>query len=311
MNNVKDLFEQLKPNVALTKMKIDNCPINVYYGYSETGKLRLAFLTENAPIVIESTANLQVKQWAESMNVYWTCFDLLSEQAKLVYYVLCENLIKSAMGCSTEESALSAIKNRFITWKNLFKKSSSPMSEEMYKGLFGELYFLKKWLIPHYNVNVAINSWSGPTKTAKDFAVLNEWYEIKTISTNAETIRISSLTQLESDNKGSLVVVNTEKMASEYDDGECMVSQLLNSIIDVIGDEIVKDIFIEKVSNYGYSADDENALSYKYRVSKMKFYCVDKNFPKITSNEVPYSEIVRVKYELSVSAIEKYLEGEI
>lgn len=42
----------------------------------------------------------------------------------------------------------------------------------------------------------------------------------------------------------------------------------------------------------------------------MNFYGVNNDFPKITADKVPYSEIVRVIYELSISSIEKYLEGE-
>lgn len=310
MTDIEKLFQQMTPGLALTKMKIDNCPINVYYGLSEEGNYRLAFLTENPPIIIDSTAHLKVTQWAECENVYWTVFELLIPSAKQVYFVLCDNLIKTILGCRSEEIAMSSVKNRFTSWKKLFKNPSSDMTEELYKGLFGELYFLKKWMLVHYSSDVAVNAWSGPDKTSKDYSVGTDWYEVKTVSTNSETVKITSLTQLDSSCAGKLILVKTEKMSKEYDDGECSVEQLLAFILNKISDETIKDAFIEKIANYGYNFENSNTNFHKYRVSSLNFYRVDESFPKITHKEVPYNEVVKIQYELSISGLEKYLEGE-
>lgn len=141
MTDIERMFSQIPVGMALAKLKVEDCPIGVYYGRSESGNLHFAFLTENPPIVIESTAHLKVTQWAEGANIYWTCFELLEDYAKPVFYVLCNNLVKAAIGCQSEDIAMAAVKNRFLTWKKLFKNPSAQMTEELYKGLFGELYF--------------------------------------------------------------------------------------------------------------------------------------------------------------------------
>ncbi len=310
MTDIERMFSQIPVGMALAKLKVENCPLGVYYGRSEAGKLRFAFLTENPPIVIESTAHLRVSQWAEGTNIYWTCFELLEDYAKQVFYVLCDNLVKATIGCVSEDIAMAAVKNRFMTWKKLFKNSTAGMTEELYKGLYGELFFLKKHLMACHDIAVAVNSWSGPDRTAKDFSIGLDWYEIKTVSMNSEVVKISSLTQLDSENPGHIVLVKTEKMSHEFDNGECSVEQLLTQILDSITDESLKDEFVKKVIQYGYNMDTYNSSFSKYRVSKMDFYGVDSDFPKITAEKVPYSEIVRVTYELSISSIEKYLEGE-
>ena len=87
MIDVENLFKQINDGMALAKMKVDGCPVGVYYGRSESGNLRFAFLTENPPVIIESTAHLKVSPWAEGTNVYWSCFELLTESAKQVFYV--------------------------------------------------------------------------------------------------------------------------------------------------------------------------------------------------------------------------------
>lgn len=310
MTDIERMFSQIPVGMALAKLKVEDCPMGVYYGRSESGNLRFAFLTENPPIVIESTAHLKVTQWAEGANIYWTCFELLADHAKQVFFVLFNNLVKSAVGCQSEEIAMSAVKNRFMTWKKLFNNPSAQMTEELYKGLFGELYFLKNYMMAHHDSTVAVNAWSGPNKTAKDFSVSSDWYEIKTVSTNSETVKISSVTQLDSEDLGHLVLVKTEKMSNGFDNRECSVGQLMTLILNSITDESVKDEFIKKVIQYGYDVDGDHSSFHKYRVLKMNFYSVDNDFPKITADKVPYSEIVRVTYELSISSIEKYLEGE-
>lgn len=310
MTDIERMFSQIPVGMALAKLKVEDCPIGVYYGRCESGNLRFAFLTENPPIVIESTAHLKVTQWAEGANIYWTCFELLEDYAKPVFYVLCNNLVKAAVGCQSEDIAMAAVKNRFLTWKKLFKNPSAQMTEELYKGLFGELFFLKEYLMAHHDIAVAVNAWSGPDKTAKDFSVSSDWYEIKTVSTNSETVKISSLTQLDAEEPGHLVLVKTEKMSNEFDNGECTVEQLMTLILKLITDESVKDEFVKKIIQYGYDVDGDNSSYHRYRVAKMNFYGVNNDFPKITADKVPYSEIVRVIYELSISSIEKYLEGE-
>ena len=310
MIDVESLFKQVHIGMDQAKMKVENCPVSVYYGCSKLGNLQLSFLTENPPIVIESTAHLKVSQWAEGTNVYWSCFELLNDSAKQVFFVLCNNLIKAAVGTQSEEIAMVAIKNRFITWKKLFKNPTTEMTAELYKGLFGELYFLYKWMFANYDSCVAVNSWSGAERTAKDFSVSTDWYEIKTTSTNAETVKISSLTQLDSDFPGSLVLVKTEQMSDEFDNDECTVEQLITLILSKLNDESIKDSFIEKVVSYGYDVNSSNDSFHKYRVASMDFYKVDENFPKITLQNIPYSEIARVTYELSISSIDKFLEGE-
>lgn len=310
MTDIERMFSQIPVGMALAKLKVEDCPIGVYYGRSESGNHRFAFLTENPPIVIESTAHLKVTQWAEATNTYWTCFELLEDYAKQVFYVLCNNLVKAAIGCQSEDIAMAAVKNRFLTWKKLFKNPSAQMTEELYKGLFGELFFLKEYLMAHHDIAVAVNAWSGPDKTAKDFSVSSDWYEIKTVSTNSEMVKISSLTQLDAEEPGHLVLVKTEKMSNEFDNGECTVEQLMTLILKLITDESVKDEFVKKIIKYGYDVDGDNSSYHRYRVAKMNFYGVNNDFPKITADKVPYSEIVRVIYELSISSIEKYLEGE-
>ena len=92
-NEFEDLFEQFSSQLTGKQKKL-NIPsvLPVYYGLSLDGYRRLAFLSESRPPKINSTKILRVTQGKENDGAYWTCFDLLSEDAKNVYYSFCSIL---------------------------------------------------------------------------------------------------------------------------------------------------------------------------------------------------------------------------
>ena len=63
------------------KIPVDSC-IEVFFGFSFDGNLRLSFLSKNPPPIIESTTILHVVQGRENKNTYWTSFDLLNSELK-------------------------------------------------------------------------------------------------------------------------------------------------------------------------------------------------------------------------------------
>ena len=130
-------------------------------------------------------------------------------------------MIDSIFGIADESKALNLLKRRFVTWKTLFQKTASrDISREKLLGIFGELTVLKDIVAPRYGINTAVQAWGGPDMQSKDFTVNNTWYEVKTIGANADSIHISSLTQLASDYSGHLVIVRAEAVSPEFK-GKC------------------------------------------------------------------------------------------
>lgn len=308
MIDIQKIFDEIvKPDV-FKKLKLDNCPVGVYCGNRNNELPSLAFMTQTPPVNIESTQYLQVSQWIEKESVCWSRFDLGLGSARTIFYALCVDLINASIGCSNEEQAMLAVKNRYMVWRKMFRKASVSMTEESYKGLFGELYFLKHYLAKKIGIDSAVKSWSGPDMSAKDYSYDEEWYEIKTISAHSNSVSISSLAQLDSLVPGHLVVIKTEQMSEEYDDGNSSVPQLIFGLLKEIEDEEVKDMFMEKVLLYGFDLEAGERDFHRYRVVNQKFYLVDDRFPRLTEEKVPYEEVEKVSYSLSLAGIQKYLE---
>lgn len=150
------------------------------------------------------------------------------------------------------------------------------------------MFVLKHLMIPQFGVEKAISGWSGPDKAAKDFSVNDKWWEVKTVSVKSSTITIASLAQLESNVDGHLVAVKVEKMSNAYDDGECMVSQLFDSIVSQIKEDELREVFLTKLAAYGYCISNEGD-NYRYSVDSIARYAVGNEFPRLTHNEVPFS----------------------
>lgn len=308
MIDIQKIFEELNQVDSFKKIKSKGSPVSIFCGIREANLPSVAFMTQNPPLVIESTQYLKVSQWEEKEEVYWSSFDLQLMNARTIFYALCMDLIKAADGTKNDSEAMIAIKNRYMIWRKMFRKATSPMSLEEYQGLFGELYFLYFRLIKLVGVDNAINSWSGSSRTAKDFSINEDWYEVKTITSSAHEVEISSLTQLESDNVGRLIVVRVEKMSEEYNDSHSTVEELISLILEQTDDEEIKEKFIEKVTLYGYVAEIDTQQFPRFKVNSVYNYRVENDFPKIASKDIPYDEITQITYSISINGINRFLE---
>jgi len=303
----KEMFEAISNEMGSQKMLELESAVKVYYGISNEGNPRLSFMSSVAPPKMDSTQMLKVIQGKEMDGVYWTSFDLLQANAKQVFYSFCSDLVGAIEKISEEKKALVYLKNRFHIWKSMFKKGGAGISAELLKGLFGELYFLHTSFVDKYGINEAIAAWSGADGTAKDFSIGMDWYEIKTVSSSAVSVKISSVSQLSSDVPGHLVIIKTESMSPVYSNGKSSIGELLQAVLERIDIDETKESFLGKLSEYGLDLTDE-CCSEKYSVVSHHFYTVDSEFPRILESDVKFQEICKVSYELIINSLDRFKE---
>lgn len=305
-HEIYSLFSDQMPGNQ-RKITVNSC-LEVYFGYNYDKNLRLSFMSKGTPPQIESTKILHVVQGRENKDTYWTSFDLLNSELKEAYLSFCENLVSSVTGISDESVALNLLGRRFITWKTLFKKiPAKDVSKEKLLGVFGELTVLKNVIAPLYGMDTAIRAWGGPNMQSKDFTVGDTWYEVKTIGANSDRIRISSLTQLSSEYTGHLTLVRAETTSPEFGGPCSSLLDLINEIILAVNDESLENLLIEKIRRIGIDVYGKECTD-RFDVKSITNYRVNELFPRITSSDVPYSEIISVQYEISVAAINAFKE---
>lgn len=308
--NFEEQFSKLQANEDILKKVDTNNEIKIFFGLSKEGKKRLAFQSSNAIEQIESTKIINVNYYRDSEN-YWLSFDLEDNKFQNLFYTFCSDMVNSLSDLSDAKNELEYIKNRFYNWKKMFQNVTiKELSEEKEQGIFGELYFLYKYMIPKYGVDTSILSWAGPLKFNKDFSINDTWYEIKTSSVSSTNIKITSLSQLDSENEGFLSVVKVEKMSQEFNGNLSSVYNLIQLIMSQITTIKVQDDFLNKLVEYGLGPDN-NFGSRQFDVKNVKLYLVNNKFPRLTKNEITYEEIDNVSYLLNLTGIEKYKVEEL
>ena len=96
------------------KVQVTSC-LSVYFGISTDGYIRLSFMSSIPAPKLDSTKLLKITQGQEEQDVYWTSFDLLQEDAKVVFFTFCEDMIRSITDIKEEMVALTSIKKRYTS----------------------------------------------------------------------------------------------------------------------------------------------------------------------------------------------------
>lgn len=308
MIDFTNMYSDLEKDLLGNQKKLTvSCVLGVYYGINSDGNFRLSFMSSVIPPKMESTKMLKVSQFQESDDVFWTCFDLMQSTAKQVFYTFCGDIVSSVYDIQDEHKALILLKNRYHTWKSMFKRDVSKITDEMIKGLLGELYFLKEFMAVKYGVDDAIEAWSGPDGANKDFSKGTDWYEVKTVSSNMISVKISSVTQLSSATPGHLVIIRIESMSSQFEDAQSSVGELFKSVLQLIEADETRERFLNKLLSYGFDLSDD-CCNVKYKILSCILYKVDDEFPRIQESDIKFQEICKLSYELIINALEKFRE---
>ncbi len=137
----------------------------------------------------------------------------------------------SISSVKNETQLVQELLNRFEKWKSLFDRAATQgLSVEEQRGLFGEVYFLRKFLANNNSFLEVVNSWVGPEKQIRDFQSGSWSVEVKTThGNNHQKILVSSERQLDTSNIESLFL-NHISLDSRQMSGETL-NQIIESVL--------------------------------------------------------------------------------
>ena len=173
-------------------------------------------------------------------------------------------------------------------------------------GLMGELLFLDLYLLPKYDPLEAMAFWTGPDGDVQDFSIDNKRIEIKTCASPSKNeVKISSAQQLYSANcQVFLSVVYLMPSVADHS-GAFSLYKLAKRIADKIKDKTVAyELFIQKLASVGMFVDDVYDDDFMV-CNGIKFFDVNKDFPKITPDILP-DAINKVVYTISLNMASGY-----
>ena len=301
MIDVKLLFEKFSNAGYFSR--VDNIHIlEIHLGLDEKGRKAIELRSTFTPRKVTGTSAIEVNQYTK--KEYNTIrFSLCDEEISGLYYKFCEDLIEQTRGIKNKSEGYTAVVNRYFQWKRMFVPSKGELlTEPEIMGLIGELLYLKGVLAEKYGLYQALKCWSGQELTHKDFSFNDTWAEVKTIKSGGQTVKISSLEQLESEVEGELAVYSLEKMSRAYNG--ISLNKLIMEVRDLfpVGEE--RDQFMATVALQGYVYHDLYD-EYVYEISAFHRYKVSSDFPRLTAGNINPA-IKKASYEISLTDISAF-----
>ncbi len=281
----------------------------VYVALRAPEKLRCLaahIVKENAPEVqpLNKFKDIKVEVLPDDRNPAksYLLILLLSQQYKDIFSVLCEDLISQVISILYEKVLIKELLNRLAKWQTMFERlGQQGLPAAAQRGLYGELYFLRKFLGSSTDKSHCITSWQVPSNTVHDFHHGNWAVEVKTTyGNNHQKIHISSERQLDNSVVPNIFLFHIS-LDVRNNHGES-----LNDIVEWIENYLVTDVpelnsLRLKFFEVGYF--DIHKPIYQntgYNIRQETIYRVDGEFPRIMENEIR-NGVGDVKYTIVIS----------
>lgn len=198
--------------------------------------------------------------------------------------------------------------NKDIKALVLIGKSEKKLSWESARGLYGEFLIIKEFIINNTYPQIEIlEGWHRPAPANHDFDYKEFSLEVKTVSRDSTTVKITSEHQLESiENKPlRLKCYRLEKIEKSNHDS---LGELYNEIktlldpgyINLFEMKCAEDLFCE------YLGPDYMPLDYKFTLIDENLYDVDQlNFPRAKRQELNPA-ISKFSYSIDISSFNMF-----
>jgi len=150
-------------------------------------------------------------------------------------------------------------------------------------------------------------SWRGPYDEGHDFVFEFTDYEIKTIESSKNNIRISSEFQLESE-KGKQLELVVISMVLDIEKGislKTLINDIKTIVLNKLGDN---SIFINALAQKGLTIGDlEQYEIYRYTpVEEISYDSTKENFPKLIRSNLP-EQVNKLNYNIRLNLIEEFI----
>lgn len=278
--------------------------LDIFLGKDTSNSRELLLVSDIEPAKMRPSKSMDIIKGVRKDGRWATQIKLLKKDEEEVFTHLCWDLIENSRTAKSKTTSLELFIARFLKWQKLMEGGSEILSDEIIKGIIGELFFAKNVLFLRYNYDVIFSAWLGPDGSDKDFVFEDTWAEIKAIKTGKTSITISSMEQLSSKNIGTLVVATVDNTSSADANGFSFAN-LINEFRERLSacPSALFD-YESKLFDLGY-VDRKEYYDRYYVFYGFRFYRVGDDFPKLKRETIP-NEIVKVKYDIALSEINEF-----
>ncbi|MCI0423409.1 MAG: PD-(D/E)XK motif protein, partial [Acidobacteria bacterium] len=221
-------------------------------------------------------------------NQVSVCLSLVEGRFSDVFTSLSEDLAQHLALVRGDDQVVGALIGRLERWRKFLQRTPEGLGEDAQRGLFGELWFLRQYLIATVGAGGAVQSWKGPTKAVHDFQLREASVEVKTtISKQHTKMLISSERQLDTSTLKHLILfhLSVETSAS----GGVTLPTLVDQVRSGLSNHIqVRELFEDMLLEAGYL--DRHAVQYSqvfYHARTWHAFHVRDGFPRLIERSLP------------------------
>jgi hypothetical protein len=220
-----------------------------------------------------------------------------------LFAVVCEDLITQIADETDPASVLTALLKRLEQWTALFEnRSPDGLSAEKKQGLYGELWFLQRWLDTGANPDQCLTAWTGPGGSVHDFQLSDKGIELKTTSAvNPQTVQISNERQL--DDSGLTYLWLWLLTLDVRPTGGQSLNQLIDALLDQLNTyPAALNQYRLRLYQAGYQPHQRDLYDAPtYAVRSEQVYQVRDGFPRLRISDLPPG-VSAVRYAVTLLA---------
>lgn len=234
---------------------------------------------------------------------------LVDNASRELFHRLCLDIIDATAPAATEREAIDRFLARTWRWHRLLSGGTDDrLSDEEQKGLIGELDVLSRQLLPLLGGFGAVEAWTGPFGTPKDFEIGRICVEVKARRGAAvPQVLISSEHQLDTSGIDGLFLQVVEvTSANAAGAAGRSLTEFVAEVRDIIASHDPAAVLPldERLSAVGYDALTDYS-DRRWIIGARHTYRIADEFPRITPEMHPPG-LGEVRYAISLPACEDW-----
>ncbi|MFC1817481.1 PD-(D/E)XK motif protein [Thermodesulfobacteriota bacterium] len=235
------------------------------------------------------------------------CLRLEKSEHRNVFVTVCADLARDLQDLSLPEERERAVLVFFDRWTRFFERYSiRGMSAERQRGLYGELWWLKRLINEGISSGTSLGSWKGCERGYHDFEIEGHVVEVKTTLTKEpRKVQINNERQLDERGLICLHLLVVSLIQSEGG-GETLPDLILELKTEFASSPSLVRRFETCLREVGYLEIHADLYDKTYTVKKGELFKVQEGFPRII--EVP-AGLGNLRYSLVVGACISFLEN--
>jgi len=291
------------PRLSTNKFILADSDHPLDWQYNE-GEPKFALVISSAEKLpqIKGTNGLSVESWEKSNGGFYIAFVLRDGRYTDLFRRFCEDSIESSKCIGPEDGAMFAL-SHYKHWMRMFKPCNDHLNDVVIEGLIGEMLALERLFLERYEESSVLDSWTNRIRGKQDFIQGDCWYEVKAIIEGRRSLRITSLEQLDRDDRGRMVVISLRRTTIQSTE-KINLNNLSDRILEELHSLKSRNELMETLMCAGYE-DDPFYDNVNYELVRIDEYDVREGFPRLRRSQV-MPGVVSGEYDISLDTIAEY-----